>query len=446
MSTKHNKKKTSRIILILASIFFVVIIGLVVLLTFLFDDKPIVNNRVENIDPQAAQNAKNLVKRFLKEIKRSPSSANFTVKTDEFDVLSALFSRAVPKAKVKVNISKLGLLGALSTHLPSNPFGQYLNVWVLVNPSQRGVSIESVRIGEISIPGAFTLSSLRVLLDFILGDQQGSELINSINSVTMDNQAVTVNINQPGNLLLVKEKLKDNIKKNGNLLAGVSEPKKVRHYYTLLMQLSRKHAHKRTVSLSDFIGPIFSEAKKRSSQSNAADENQAAILALAIYYGHSRFELLVGEVTTEQMRRQKPRAKVVLADRRDLRLHFIYSAALEIVGSKQSSTTIGELKELMDANQGGSGFSFADLAADMAGIEFARWATDQKIGAWQTQNILSSNASEKVFFPSIKGLPEGLTESQFRRLYQNTQSSAYQRMVEKIYARLNTLELYRAKK
>ena len=62
------------------------------------------------------------------------------------------------------------------------------------------------------------------------------------------------------------------------------------------------------------------------------------------------------------------RAITTLSGRGDLSLHFLYSVILEQVGKENIGLSIGELKELLDSNEGGSGFSFADLAADKAGI------------------------------------------------------------------------------
>ena len=75
---------------------------------------------------------------------------------------------------------------------------------------------------------------------------------------------------------------------------------------------------------------------------------------------------------------------------------------------------IGEFKELMDRGDGGSGFSFVDLAADFAGVKFAIAATTLS-SASTVQNVLAGNIDEDLFFPHIKGLPEGLNKNEFSR-------------------------------
>ena len=50
------------------------------------------------------------------------------------------------------------------------------------------------------------------------------------------------------------------------------------------------------------------------------------------------------------------------------------SAGIKLIADSGISFAAGEFKELLDALSGGSGFSFADLAADRAGTHFAKMA------------------------------------------------------------------------
>lgn len=95
-------------------------------------------------------------------------------------------------------------------------------------------------------------------------------------------------------------------------------------------------------------------------------------------------------------------------------------------------------------DKGGSGFSFADLAADRAGVQFAIMATDDKHGgASRLQSHMASASSEKSFFPDIFGLPEQLSYTEFGIDYQNTNSKEYKIMVAEIDRRIQVLPLYK---
>ena len=134
--------------------------------------------------------------------------------------------------------------------------------------------------------------------------------------------------------------------------------------------------------------------------------------------------------------------EVVLAGRRDLMLHFIYSATIQILSSKSLSLSIGELKEISDLDSGGSGFSFADLAADRAGIQFITMAMDKNGGAEHLQTFLVKASSENSFFPDIFGLEEQLSLSEFEIEYQDTDSEAFKLTVNEIDRRIRLLPLY----
>lgn len=57
--------------------------------------------------------------------------------------------------------------------------------------------------------------------------------------------------------------------------------------------------------------------------------------------------------------------------RKDWSRHFWVSAGLTVLSDGDRTMAVGLIKEIMDATPGGSGFSFADLAADRAGNLFA---------------------------------------------------------------------------
>jgi hypothetical protein len=131
-----------------------------------------------------------------------------------------------------------------------------------------------------------------------------------------------------------------------------------------------------------------------------------------------------------------------LGGRRDLRLHFVISAGLKVLTDQGISTAIGEFKELLDAGKGGSGFSFADLAADTAGIRFAETAADSNGGARRLQDLLSSDPTERLFFPVVDDLPENMPKDEFERRYDGLNSAAYDSMVSEINRRIDQCPAY----
>jgi hypothetical protein len=114
---------------------------------------------------------------------------------------------------------------------------------------------------------------------------------------------------------------------------------------------------------------------------------------------------------------------------------------LKLISEKQVTAAIGEFKELMDRVLGGSGYSFVDLAADMAGVRLAQAATDPAQAA-RIQRELASTAGEDLFFPLTQDLPEGLSKAEFNLQFEYVNSPQYIQMLEKIQLRLENLPLY----
>ncbi len=217
---------------------------------------------------------------------------------------------------------------------------------------------------------------------------------------------------------------------------GIDDPKVVRKYYETLIELAESSENHAPASLGSFVGPVFWLAQQRSARSDPVAENRSAILALAMYFSSLHFERFIGPVRSGEVLLHRPSIqKVRLAGRKDLAVHFITSAGLKIVANSGVSLAVGEFKELLDSG-GGSGFSFADLAAGRAGIRFAEVATDSK-RARKLQSLLQGLPDEALFFPTIKDLPEGLSQAAFEQIYGNIESPLYKAMVNEIDRRIS---------
>jgi uncharacterized protein YfiM (DUF2279 family) len=126
-----------------------------------------------------------------------------------------------------------------------------------------------------------------------------------------------------------------------------------------------------------------------------------------------------------------------LHGRHDLAQHFSVSAALTAAAGPQAAESAGILKEIMDS-RGGSGFSFADLSADFAGIAFARRLLDKPA------LLADVEKSFRVgdFAISPRGLPEGLSAAEFAKKYGSLKDHRYLRVQEDIRKRIAALPGY----
>lgn len=188
------------------------------------------------------------------------------------------------------------------------------------------------------------------------------------------------------------------------------------------------------IPLAQLLSRLLATAPTGPEQDPAAD-NRAAILALAIY--------VAGEAppSSSDGSRPIPVRSVQLRGRADLAKHYIASAVIATEGGSALSDLIGFAKELRDSD-GGSGFSFADLAADRAGIRFAELATGAAEDALFVQGMARAGLDEGALMPAIEGLPEGLSQREFQRDFGSHNSDAYRQIVAHIDGRIDRLALF----
>ncbi len=190
--------------------------------------------------------------------------------------------------------------------------------------------------------------------------------------------------------------------------------------------------------LEAVLQPMFALAIQRSQQANPVIENRALFVALAAYMLNHDIHGLLGESRVSPVRAKK----IYVQGRHDLGIHLIISAAITSLADSKLAALIGLDKEIEDAVDG-SGFSFADLAANHAGIWLAEEATRNRTGAMRVQQLLSMPHSTTLYMPDTQSLPQAMTEAEFTQRYQHTKSERYQQTLADINSNINQLALYR---
>lgn len=109
------------------------------------------------------------------------------------------------------------------------------------------------------------------------------------------------------------------------------------------------------------------------------------------------------ESPSERTMRLTVLGEPTMRGRHDLALHFLISAQLVDTAGTQPANAMGLTKELADA-KGPSGFSFADIAADRAGVRFAQSVLDRKLSL----GALATTFTVAAYMPDIEGLPENI--------------------------------------
>ncbi|MEZ5584250.1 MAG: hypothetical protein R3F37_17230 [Candidatus Competibacteraceae bacterium] len=322
---------------------------------------------------------------------------------------------------------------AVTLPLPSNPIGRYLNASVQLTPDVSGPILTDVQIGRLSIPDSICHWLIDLASKYLPDRstyQELKQLWATLSDIQIDNgtAAVTVRYDQDLARRLEARGRDWVFPKADRIRLGV--------YNDVLVAATR--TVDKNSSLIFLLKPLFARAAKRTELGgNPIEENRAVLVTLALYLSGKNPSRLLGE----KYNAPTP-IHPTLAGRGDLAQHFSISAALAGVTDSHIANVIGVFKEVQDS-QGGSGFSFADLTADRAGVRFAEQAIKSAASAQDVQRRVASLDLESAIMPSIAALPEGLQDPEFRRRFEHRDSAAYNVVKDEIEHRLDQCDFYR---
>ena len=328
---------------------------------------------------------------------------------DELNSLFIVAARGLPFLRGRARVVGGAVQFAISAGHPRMPGNGWLNFNTAIAADRNGLKITRVRLGRFDLPQKMVIPLLGYGLDAALGDGLGGVALRSISRVAVRGRTVSLGIalkRDDREALLVASR--------GRLhrTTPFGTVQDVRVYYASMEEAVAKGKLPARGSFVPYLRHALDLAQIRGGHGDAATEMRSAMLAVAIYCGERKLQVLVGKVIPEHTKKVLPPCfRSTLGGRGDLRQHFIVSAALKIASDSGMAFAIGEFKELLDSNRGGSGFSFDDIAADRAGIRFAETLFAGGKRAELKTSKLDQLRSEKAIMPSIKGLPSGMTEA-----------------------------------
>lgn len=127
-----------------------------------------------------------------------------------------------------------------------------------------------------------------------------------------------------------------------------------------------------------------------------------------------------------------------LRGRRDLCQHYAVSAALAEMFGAAAAELAGLAKEATDM-KGTSGFSFCDLAADLAGIELAAVVTKEP----KRLADLAKKFSPDDAVPDVTKFDEGITEAAFKKKYGSTDDGKFKAAMDEVRSAVQGMPLYK---
>lgn len=318
--------------------------------------------------------------------------------------------------------------------LPSNPLGSYLNFSARLVQDGSHLAVRRLSFGDTALPG-WLLNPVIFAGDHYLRGRnfEYRELMAALKMVQIEPQVLQLEYQWDSQLAA-------KIQATGReFVLPAADRERILAYYGEIARKSRSLAGT-TGSLDRLLQPLFKLALQRTgADGDAQAENRTLLLALGLAIQGSSIRHLVGEEEGAAATRPGP-MKLTLGGRGDLAQHFSISAAIAAAGGSALADTIGVFKEV-DDSRGGSGFSFADLLADRAGVSLAEAAMGSR--AAFVQQYMSADLQEAGYMPAFDQLPEGLMELEFKSRYEDLDSASFDLVNREIQRRIGSCELYR---
>ena len=318
---------------------------------------------------------------------------------------------------------------------------RYLNLTVIgrVRVEEGTLSLEAVqcRIGSLEVPHRLLRCLVPILTSHLSQDRRAKPFLDATRQMAIEPGFVELTY---GPLHLPSELRKDLF---GPAATSEEVLASTRAQVDHLLDVIHRSSPAPT-SFGLCFETAFALARDRSARRDPVLENQAAIFALGIVLGHPRIEEFLGSVQTEEGPAARASLhRVPLRERYDWTRHFCVSAVIAVLSDEGVSAAAGLLKEELDADTGGSGFSFSDLLADRAGTVFALRATCDEASARAMQDRLAGGFRVEEFFPPAADLPEGIPDAELQSRYGGVGGKVYRRLIEEIERRVAACAAYR---
>lgn len=361
------------------------------------------------------------------------------IRLDERDINQLIATgllRVSPASRAQVRLDGEGANAELAYALRFRGREKYVNIRLRgtarIDAGELSVRGERLSIGRLAVPG-WLLGLVSPPVSTTIGrDRDLRNLVSAVQSMRLDGGVVET-VFPPGECSnTFVPALAQAITGKPNLARPTREH--VRHIVEGAADLPPGDGR-----FAELLRRALAFARERSVAGDPLIENQSALLSLAILLGHPRVETVVGPVLDDRLRELAGSRLegVTLRGRGDWTKHYLISAAMAIIACEGSSHKIGLLKEILDAQDGGSGFSFGDLAANRAGILLARVATFNLDSARALQDRLAVEFPIDAVFPEADDLPENLTAAELQSQFGGVDGVEYHRLVAEIDRRLS---------
>ena len=402
------------------------LVATALVLTLALQRQPAVSRHAE-VGPDDLQRAIGLLRAHDPRRARPGRLRSVTLGERDLEVLIDHGSGRWLDAASRVELQQGAAVVTLSVPLPRSPLGGWINLrarWVQTGGLP---ALDAVRVGRLPVPvwlGEWAALRLIAAADLRGEWQLTADVVRRVQFA-------------PRRLQVVYAWREESAQRVMQALLPEADRQRLHAQAVHLAALAAPVAPGWDASLAGLLGPMLELARQRSAAGgDAAAENRAAIVVLALFANGRQIAAVLPAAA--DWPRARP-LRLLLHGRDDLPRHFLVSAALVVETSGALAQAIGLAKEVADARSG-SGFSFKDMAANLAGTRFGEMALRAPA---QLQGRAAGGIGDDDLVPPLDGLPEFLPEAEFVRRYGGVGAPAYAAVMADIERRVGALPLWR---
>lgn len=392
------------------------------------EDRPLVT-RPAALGPAQIERAKRILDDNDPRRLKAGARRTVSLSQQDIDLLANYFASRYARGGAQIAL-RPGVATVVATaELPANPAGRFLNVRASVHDTGALPRLEAVSIGRLPVPDLLA----NAVLDRAWAKLQENEDVRAAAAAV---KRLGIAENRLDVTFEWRTDLPDRLR---TALLPRAEQERLRPYQARLAELTRGGDRAAALSLADLASGLLRLAGGRNGDADAAAENRAALFVLAVYASGKGLASAVPAAAEWPLPAAR---KLTLGGRVDFAQHFAISAALAAGAGGPFADAVGVYKEVDDSRRG-SGFSFADIAADRAGTRFGEAATASATSARKVQALARAGLRESDVMVAARDLPEAMPEAEFKRRFGGVDAPAYNRMIAEIDGRIAALPAYR---
>jgi hypothetical protein len=412
------------------------------------DNDPLITQKIK-LTLENTQKVKNIIQKNRPDQKNTPYRVKkkqiqaLTLSEADLNLLAGYGlskEMGLDNVAARIKLSSDFLIAKASIKIPESFLGSYINLIAMVKGNNNFIKLHTLKIGRINLPESIVSPLVAGIHHLFLRIKPYEKLFqnsDAVKQIIIDDSSLRLSYEWDPH---AAKNLKAQIQKN---LIPIEHQTRLIRYHNGLAGLLHQIQGKPT-SLAGLLPSMFAFAESQSEISNISwdpvQENKALFQVLALYVTGHNLSNLVNPKYKKEMVSFKP-AMILLHKREDLVKHFLVSAALTVSASSRLASFMGIAKE-MDDSTNGSGFSFADLAADKAGVKMGELAIANQDQAKRLQKTMQLVRREDAFMPKINNLPEGIMALEFKTRYQDLDSKSYNLINSEIEMRIKKCSLY----